>query len=227
MLFNNKYCFLHYPKTAGKSLTRYFVQAWENPIEGFISPGQVDELKDCGLENTNIKVGRGHENLSEAKSLIDLHGNKFENIEAIFVCIRNPYDLMVSNYHFMRKTYKNNKTKENFKIANDNDFTSYCEKVGMSSPAGWMELDGAQPKNLFIIRFERLDSDLKAGAEKYGFNHQELAKLNSSKHEHYSSYMSQSSEEAIYLKFKYIFDKEYYEREEFSKVPKISLQKCA
>ncbi|MBX2882270.1 MAG: sulfotransferase domain-containing protein [Granulosicoccus sp.] len=215
MLWCNDYCFVHYPKTAGKSLTRFFVKAWERPINGFISKGQVKELADCELEKTNIVVGRGHENLVESQQIIKEDGKDIHAMKAIFVCIRNPYDLMVSNYHFMRETYKNNKDKANFIVAHNNDFDTFCEEVGVSSPRNWMELDGKQPANLQVIRFESLNADLIANAEKYGYAAPEIDHLNSSKRGHYSEYMTSRSEKAIYEKFEYFFAQGYYERELF------------
>ena len=34
MLFNEEFVFLHYPRSAGKSLTRYLIEAWRGPIHG-------------------------------------------------------------------------------------------------------------------------------------------------------------------------------------------------
>lgn len=215
MLWCEDYCFVHYPKTAGKSLTRFFVKAWERPIGGFISKGQVRELADCDLESTDIEVGRGHENLLESRRIIAEAGLDISAMKAIFVCIRNPYDLMVSNYHFMRETYKNNKDKENFICAHNNDFDTFCEQVGMSSPKNWMELDGQQPENLEVIRFETLNDDLIATAKKYGYAAPQIDHLNSSKRGHYSEYMTARSEQAVFDKFEYFFEQGYYQRESF------------
>lgn len=221
MIWNDRFLFLHYPKTAGKSLSRYFVQGWERPMHGFISPGQVQELSDCGIESTDIVVGRGHENLSQASKIIRDHGRSLDDFDAIFVCIRNPYDLMVSNYHFMRKTYKNNRDKDNFRMACELDFSSYCCEVGMSSPANWMVVDGLEPENLEVIRFEELEADLERYASKYSFTHTPLSRLNVSSHKHYSSYMSKRAEEAVFKKFEYIFNNGFYSREVFPAEPEI------
>lgn len=223
MLWCNDYCFVHYPKTAGKSLTRFFVKAWERPINGFISKGQVRELADCELEKTNIVVGRGHENLLESQQIIKEDGKDIHAMKAVFVCIRNPYDLMVSNYHFMRETYKNNKDKENFIVAHNSDFDTFCEEVGMASPRNWMELDGKQPANLQVIRFESLNDDLIATAEKFGYAAPEIDHLNSSKRGHYSEYVTARSEKAIYDKFEYFFEQGYYERETFGEAPELKV----
>jgi hypothetical protein len=219
MLWCKDYCFVHYPKTAGKSLTRFFVKAWERPIGGYISRGQVRELSDCDLETTNIEVGRGHENLAESRQIIADGGVDILSMKAIFVCIRNPYDLMVSNYHFMRETFKNNQEKDNFRLAYESDFETYCEEVGMATPKNWMELDGKQPDNLEVLRFETLNDDLVNTARKFGYKLPELDHLNASRRGHYSEYMTARSEQAIYEKFSYFFEQGYYQREQFDDVP--------
>lgn len=217
MLWCDDYLFVHYPKTAGKTLTKFFLQAWSHPISGYISAGQVKELADCELEKTNIVVGRGHENLTESSKIIADAGGNIADMKGLFCCIRNPYDLMVSNYHFMRQEYrwKANKVRANFIIAAENDFASFCEKVSVSSPRNWMCIDGQQPENLQIIQFEKMNDDLNHYSEKFGFDMPVLGHLNASKRAHYSEYMCERAERAIAEKLSYWFDEGYYERESF------------
>lgn len=217
MLWCQDYLFVHYPKTAGKTLSRFFVQAWPRPIGGYISRGQVNELADCELEKTDIVVGRGHENLRESAEIVAAAGGDIHRMKGIFCCIRNPYDLMVSNYHFMRQTFAANRERPNFIIANENDFVNYCEKVGVSSPSNWMTIDGKQPDNLQIIRFEQMNDDLNRYSEKFGFDMPTLGHLNASKRAHYSEYMCERAEQAIAEKFSYWFDEGLYQRESFGK----------
>ncbi len=221
MLWCEDYCFVHYPKTAGKTLTRFFVKAWPRPVAGYISRGQVNELADCELEKTDIVVGRGHENLADTAAIIAEAGGDIRKMKGVFCAIRNPYDLMVSNYHFMRKEFrwKANKTRSNFIIANDNNFADFCEKVTISSPRAWMEIDGAQPDNLQIIRFERLNDDMLAYAEKFGYATPTIDHLNASTRAHYSEYVCERSEAIIAEKFDYFFEKGYYERQSFPAMP--------
>ena len=221
MLWSDEYCFVHYPKTAGKTLTRFFVKAWPHPISGFISPGQVYELADCHLEQTGIKVGRGHENLTDSARIIAEAGGDVLAMKAIFCCIRNPYDLMVSNYHFMREKYEANKDRVNFVIAMENDFVNYCEKVGVTTPRNWMTINGVEPPNLQIIRFEHMNDDLRHYAQQFGFQMPDLDHLNASKRAHYSEYMCERAERAIADRFEYWFSKGYYKRETYTATPQL------
>ena len=221
MLWCEDYLFVHYPKTAGKTLTKFFVQAWPRPIAGYISKGQVNELADCELEKTGIVVGRGHENLKQSAEIVSAAGGDISTMKGVFCCIRNPYDLMVSNYHFMRQTYNENQERPNFIIAHENNFVDFCEKVGVSSPKNWMTIDGKQPDNLQIVRFEQMNDDLNGFSEKFGFDMPVLGHLNASKRAHYSEYMCERTEAAVAEKLGYWFDEGYYQREQFDKVAQL------
>jgi len=213
MLWCKDFLFLHYPKTAGKTLSRFFLQSWKQPVHGYVSQGQIAELADYLPDDSQVQVGRGHENLKEADAILRELGGGVDQLKAVFVATRNPYDLMVSNYHFMRETYQHNQEKRNFQIAHENDFESFCEKVGVATPKNWMEFNGKPIANLHRIRFEHLAEDLDHCASEYGFNQASIDHLNASRRGHYRDYMTQRSEEAIHRKFRYYFNKKFYTRE--------------
>lgn len=212
MLWNKDFLFLHYPKTAGKSLSLAFAEVWPRPIYGFVSKGQIAELSGVDQDGLHLTVARGHENIKEAKSILADAGIDIYQLKAIFIGVRNPYDLMVSNYFFMRKTYARNTERPNFQLAMENDFESYCEKIPMQPPRVWMELDGAEPPNLSLIRYEHLQSDFDAAAKRFGFPTVRMPHLNSSDHDTFERYLSPKSEERIYSIFSDMFDRGLYER---------------
>lgn len=219
MLWCDEFCFVHYPKTAGKTLTRFFLQAWPRPIRGIVSRGQLDEVADCDLEGVSLTVGRGHENLTDSRELIREAGGNLAGMRAIFCAVRNPYDLMVSNYCFMRETFEHNRTRPNFIIAHENDFLGYCEKIGVASPARWMTLDRQTPANLRVIRFESMQADVERYAREFGFESPPLDHLNRSTRGHYRDYVCARAARAIEQRLAYYFDAGYYERETFDEVP--------
>ena len=167
-------------------------------------------------DGLTIIEGHGHENLLTAQEMMGGFKKKLEDFKAIIVAIRNPYDLMVSNYFFMRKTYHQNDFRENFKIAMENDFEGYALKVGFAPIENWMTMDGCRPENLKIIRFEHLQEDFDALSRAFGFASIPFLHLNASTHDHYLKYLTPTAEEAIYQKFKYLFDEGFYERHTFS-----------
>ena len=296
MLWNNDFLFLHIPKTAGKSLTKAFVQVLDRPITCFITKGQhwelfghakiyfktdrdfyalclenlkiqfdalmqsyrwkvgnalislitmskfkknflmsTDHMKrifqrfeqfkskqsqtrginDLDMSSLTIIEGRGHENIIAARRILSEYDKTLESFKAIIVAIRNPYDLMVSNYFFMRKTYKYNQHRENFQIAQENNFEDYAIKVGFAPLENWMTIEGNRPQSLRIIRFENLQKDFDSLAQEFGFQSVKLPHINPSSHDHYSKYLTKTSEAAIYKKFKYLFDQGFYERHSF------------
>lgn len=213
MLWTDDFLFLHFPKTAGKSLTRALVQTLGRPMTCVVSKGQVREIADCDHANLTIIEGWAHENMRAAHKRLSEYNKKLDSFKAIILGIRNPYDLMVSNYFFMRKTFKHNRDKENFKIAMENDFEGYTAKVGFAPIENWMTINGSRPENLRIIRFEHLQEDFDALANEFGFASITMPHINPSSHDHYMAYLTPAAEEAIYGKLKYLFDEGFYERQ--------------
>jgi len=213
MLWNRSFLFVHIPKTAGKSLNRAFADALERPITCLIPRGQFQTLADCDQDGLYIREGRGHEALRKAATILEQEeGRSLAHLDAIFVAIRNPYDLMVSNYFYMRETYKHNKDRPNFQIANKYPFEEYAVRVGFAPVERWLTLDGEVPPNLRILRFENLQNDFNRYAEEFGFRRLELPRLNASERNHFTGYITARAEQAIYEKFRFLFDNGYYKR---------------
>ncbi len=219
MLWNQDILFLHIPKTAGKSLTKAFVQALKRPITCFVSKGQIQELADCDPTDLTIVEGRGHENMNKARKILAEVNRPLDSFKAIIVAVRNPYDLMVSNYFFMRKNYKDNTHRKNFQIAIENNFEDYAIQVGFAPLERWMTIDGKRPSTLRVIRFENLQEDFDRLAEEFGFKSVRLPHINPSSHGPYLKYLTEKSEQAIYDKLKYLFDEGFYQRHCFSSSP--------
>ena len=223
MLWNSRFLHLHIPKTAGKSLTRYFVEAWPRPIYGSVSRGQIRELSDCDQSNLHLEIGRGHENLKLAQDMLQQRGRNLESLEAVFVCTRNPYDLMVSSYHFLRQSYPLAKGRTDATLAANSTFEEFCCQVGKIGPQDWMVWNERPLTNLKVIRFERLLEDLQKYTEMYSFASCPLPHLNPSTRGHYREYLTPRAEERIYEKFQYWFDNGHYPREPFSKLHRLKL----
>ncbi len=213
MLWTDDFLFLHFPKTAGKSLTRALVRTLGRPMTCVVSKGQVRELADCDHTDLTIIGGWAHENMRAARKRLAQYNKILESFKAIILGIRNPYDQMVSNYFFMRKTFKHNRDRENFKIAMENDFEAYTAKVVFEPIENWMTINGSRPENLRIIRFEHLQEDFDALANEFSFASITMPHINPSSHDHCLAYLTPAAEEAIYQKMKYLFDQGYYERE--------------
>lgn len=213
MLIGEQFLFLHIPKTAGKSLTKYMIEAWPGAIHGRVSPGQVRELAAVVRPGVTLEVASGHQGMVAAKKLLRQRGRKLRDMTAIFTCVRNPYDLIVSTYFFMRATFKNNRNRRNFQLAHSLEFEEFCNQYEPRAIEAWLTLNGRVPRNLRLLRFEALEADLAAVAKEYGFKPATLPHLNRTQHRHYSCYVrSAACERAIYEKHRYVFDIGLYER---------------
>jgi hypothetical protein len=71
------------------------------------------------------------------------------------------------------------------------------------------------PQNLHIVRFETLEEDLGRILGRLYPIQSGLPKLNASTHAPYRSYMNAEAESGIYRKFRWLFDREFYKREQF------------
>jgi hypothetical protein len=213
MLWTDDFLFLHFPKTAGKSLTWALARTLDRPMTCVISKGQVRELADCDQAGLIIIEGWAHENMRDARKRLVQYNKTLESFKAIILGIRNPYDLMVSNYFFMRKTYQHNRERPNFRIAMDNDFEGYAVKVVFEPIENWMTINGSRPENLRIIRFEHLQEDFDTLSNEFGFSTIKIPHINSSEHDHYLSYLTPRAEKVIYNKMRYLFAEGFYERE--------------
>lgn len=214
LLIGERFVFLHVPKAAGKSLSRYMIEAWPGRVHGYVSTGQMLELREVARPGVTLEVTYGHEDMAQTQVLLGQRGRCIEDMAAVFACVRNPYDIIVSTYCFMRRTFKNNSHKRFFKLANNLDFEGFCMQFEPRNITAWLTLRGKRPPNLRLIRFESLEADLSAIATEYGFNPAALRHLNRTDHDHYSSYIRTATcERAIYEKYWYLFDCGLYQRE--------------
>ena len=148
-------------------------------------------------------------------------GHTLTDFHTIIAVVRNPYDLEVSRYHFLRlgfhgvKGLAQNVEQE---IAMAGDFERFAAEAPYHgrSPAGiesWYELDGKMPENLRIIRFEALEADLRHVVGRLYPVSARLRRLNATAHAPYRCFLTRRSEEAIYRKYRWLFDRQFYHRE--------------
>ena len=220
MLINKDFAFLHFPKTAGKSLTKYMVDAWEVPIHGRVSKGQVTELADVMRPGVTLEVTRGHEGMRQAAKVMRERGCRIQDLKAVFVCIRNPYDVAVSTYFYLRETFRLNRENPRFRRAAEMTFEDFWCSDPNNAPERWLALNGRVLPNRRLIRFECLREDLDELSKEFGFRPAELPHLNASDRQHYSAYMTPRAEDAIFSKYRYMFDAGFYPRESFEDLPR-------
>jgi hypothetical protein len=241
VLFDDKLLFIHVPKTAGVSITKFLidnlpgkitlVEEQYRPHPSIPLPVQVRVklsvkrlLKVWGMlmpASVTIVEGNRHGRLFQAQECLAKLGRRLDDFCAILAVVRNPYDLEVSRYHFLRKGWHGVSglaRGAEQKIAMEGDFEKFALKAPYHGrlPARieeWYEIDGRMPENLRIVRFEHLEEDLRRVVGEFYPITAKLPRLNASEHESYESYLTPRSEEAIYNKFRWLFDRQFYARE--------------
>ncbi len=103
MIFSKDVLFIHVPKTGGMSTSCYLLDILPRPVY-LTHPAEVwnDDLPWRGIVQI---VGRRHESLMEARDVVARHGFDIHRFPIILATIRNPYDLEVSRYTYLRIGY--------------------------------------------------------------------------------------------------------------------------
>src|SRR5262245_30368501 len=99
MIFCEKLLFLHVPKAAGSSLARVLLELLPRPTY-YVHPDASLSDPDNGVIDVS---GGTHENLAEAGEVLARYGFDLASINVILGVVRNPYDMEVSRYSYLRK----------------------------------------------------------------------------------------------------------------------------
>src|SRR3712207_5922984 len=98
-VFSKDLLFLHVPKTGGGSVPDYLLGVLPRPFY-YVRPKQFRRQLGDGV---HWLPGRGHWTLAEAADLVKEHGFDVTSLPLILAVLRNPYDLAVSLYGFLRR----------------------------------------------------------------------------------------------------------------------------
>lgn len=214
MIFNREVLFLHVPKTAGKSITQSLAATLARPLWAYVPVGTERSLRTLpDVEGIHFERSSGHEGVSKAYQTMTALGLHPRQLRMILLVVRRPYDLMVSNYHFMREQYENNVGRDNFELAVRLDFTEWVEQVRFADVSRYFLVHQRErPTSLRVLRYEHLASDYADAMASVGYDPAPLPHLNASTHPDAEELLTPTAEAAIYEKFRYLFDEGYYER---------------
>jgi hypothetical protein len=235
MIFTRDLVFLHPPKTAGMSTTEYLLNVLPTPI--FLSHPLGDEVLPEGVIHL---VGKRHETLSEAREIVFHHGFDLRKFPIILATIRNPYDLEVSRWAFLRQGQPWEQgpeqvlacasSFEEFALKNEQRGGSWAtdalahlgHNTITGNPGGrpypnelkdFFTIDGQIPSNLRIIRFETIVTDLRDALRSAGTeSHRDFPWVNRSQRDPYPVYYTRRAEEAVYHRYRWAFDAGFYPR---------------
>ena len=188
---SNKFIVFHIPKTAGSSMT-YELAKYLNPC---VEPPQPN--KTFGGWQPLHHIDRiQHRPLQECRQTEFWEKTYFK---ASFV--RNPYEKIVSQYHFNSHSYgfQNSTFKEYIKAWNLGKEISRFPQLNTSY---------INEKLDFIGRFENLQEDFNIVCNKIGIPQQQLPHINATKHKHYTEYYDDETKQIVAEK--YAKDIEYF-----------------
>lgn len=215
MIWNRDVLFIHVPKTGGMSISKRLLYALPRPV--YYTNGD-DEPAPGDPEGATHVGGLRHENLEQAREALRSRGVSLSRFRAILAVVRNPYQMEVSRYHYLRLDNPWDKGPAQ-KLALEGDFERFAiESPYLFSSTPHIErfftVDGLVPPNLRLLRFETLQEDFDRAVDELRLPSLAgpLPRLNRTRHDHHRSYLTRGAEQAIYHRFRWLFDTGHYAR---------------
>jgi chondroitin 4-sulfotransferase 11 len=203
----HKFIFIKIPKTAGSSIVNH-LEPYLNQEFRNLDSGDHEALALNYPTITSILE----------KNNIDIN-NYFK-----FTFVRNPWDLRLSRYFYLRYTEIAYNTKKNLPTDNSAlslDFKSWCfsgewfptqnwgcKNKTQGGQIGFLQNDNFEIDIDYIGKFENLQEDFNIVCDKIGIPHQKLTHENKTKHKHYTEYYDDETRE--FVAKKYAKDIEYF-----------------
>lgn len=168
-----------------------------------------------------VITGRRHETLAEADAYFESMGleNRLATFKFIMTMVRNPYEMEVSRFHYLRKGHAWDKGPAQ-KLALAGDFPGF-----VAGSSWWFDfrdyytVDGQVPDNLYIVRYEDFEQTMQLNFGSCFKKPFKTKRVNKSHDTDYRDYYTKDLEPLVYRKYQWIFDKGYYPRELFSGKP--------
>ena len=214
MIYNDRFLFLHVPKTGGMALSDALLQSLQEPVSYAVPQGHAKTAK----YGEQIITGKRHETLQGAKKFFTQAGqpDRLEQFECILAMVRDPYDIEISRFHYLQKGHPWDKgPAQDLALAGD-----FAEFVGNST--WWFKiedffiLDGKMPHNLSIVRFENFTTQIPARFARFFKVPLVFSVQNNSVRDRAEEYINSDNEVLIYNKYRWLFDKGYYDRMVFA-----------
>lgn len=224
MLFTEDILFIHVPKMAGMSITRFLLNNLRGDLHLYLPARAFDHaMRTLEFDDVRGRLelieGTRHEDMHHAREKLALRGIDLSSFKLVVAAIRNPYDLEVSHFEHMRSRHAKNAIRLNQaqqECLERRDFARFVEifpffKRAPDEIQRFWTLDGRAPDNLRRIRFENLGPELLDAVAPYSLARSELAHVNrSSRKAPVEGYLTPAIEASIHRKYGYLFN--FYER---------------
>mgnify|MGYP003965028931 CR=1 FL=1 len=195
----HKFVFIHIPKNGGCSVSDALLQSHKkNDDDHWNSIPTSVALRFCAdgiyMNSTDLKQHDPIIKVQEYFSKNDWNFNEYFK----FCFSRNPWDRLISYFHYGKKVYNKNikegihppgsapyKWMSKFNC----EFKQYGETAMFARPQRW-SIDGSNSEPIidFFGKIENLQEDFNTICDKIGIPRQELPHVNKTKHKHYTEY---------------------------------------
>src|SRR5215218_6385271 len=155
-IFCKKLLFLHVPKTGGTSVSQLLLSVLPRPVY-YVHPTVF--LKRAEPDVVHVPA-ISHHPLDRAETIVRKHGFELAHFPAILAVIRNPYELAVSHYAFLRRPTQSAAPQSDLaRLARERDFGSFVVEAVARRELNFMgrlhdfyHLRDAVPPNLRVVR---------------------------------------------------------------------------
>lgn len=212
MLYRNWaiYTNVYIPLIKNKAVKKYLHQVKQKEKPLFI---HINRTAGSSIANS-LGITEIHLTLSDYENLYQKQFDEVlpEDIE-IWTSIRNPYDKVVSQYYYRKKTNQNDILKKSIsfntwikKAFNEKDSKFRDREIMFQQQVDWLSTNRNYTIN--YIRFENLKSDYKTLRDR--FNGKPLVWKKKSEHKNYLALISKEEKQIIDREFKDDFEKFNY-----------------
>jgi hypothetical protein len=212
VIFNENLLFVHVPKTAGMSISAHLLELLPGPV--YVTAAEPETAVGPGVVQL---PGHRHERLCEVDDVVGPHGFSLKRFPLILAVIRNPYELEVSRYAYLQAGHAHDGGPAQ-RLAMMQDFETFASDSPYygkrhSGIEGYFTVSGRRPEALRVVRYEQLDDDLREALASVGLaSVAQLPWRNRSRHDHWRCYYTPAAEQAVYERFRWVFEQGWYPR---------------